>query len=152
MRELRRPRALRLLLGAFVVASAGGCASKRDIRDLQMELRALTARQDSLLVQLRRDALNQAQSTQDTLRTQANQLVDLRGEIMRQLREINEGLARLQALAGENQRAIAGIRDQLANPRTSGGRPGRRSRTAWRPPSAASRSRWPRPTRSTTRR
>lgn len=115
MPHVPRPAAVRGLVAAILVSSVAGCATKGDVRDLQMELRRLTARQDSLLVQLRRDALAEARSTQDTLRTQGNQLVDLRGEIMRQLREINETLATLQAIAGENQRSIASVRDQLVN-------------------------------------
>ena len=75
------------------------------------EVRALAVRQDSLLAELR--FLNS--STQDTLRTQSDQIFDFRGEITRQLQSLSQGLARLEALSGENQRGIASVRDQLAN-------------------------------------
>jgi tol-pal system protein YbgF len=92
-----------------------GCATKGDVRTLQTELReeiaALGARQDSLLAELR--FLNS--STQDTLRTQSDQLFDFRGQITRQLQSLSDGMARLEALSGENQRGIAAVRDQLAN-------------------------------------
>ena len=92
-----------------------GCATKGDIRTLQTELRqelvALAARQDSLLTELRA----QTMSTQDTLRTQSDQIFDFRGEITRQLQAISQGMARLEAISGENQRGIASVRDQLAN-------------------------------------
>jgi tol-pal system protein YbgF len=105
--------AARVLVTAAAVVTLGACATKSDIRDLQSELRALAVRQDSLLAQLRMDAL----STQDTIRTQSDQIFDFRGDITRQLRQIAESLSTLEALAGENQRGIAGVRDQLANMR-----------------------------------
>lgn len=104
------------MAAALMVA---GCATKGDMRNLQRELRTLAQRQDSLMAQLRAEA----RSTQDTVRQQSDQLFDFRGDISRQLRSINEGLARLEALAGENQRGIAGIRDQLANVRRGGAAP-----------------------------
>lgn len=99
---------------AFV---SGGCAMKGDIRTLQGELRAVAARQDSLMTML---AL-EAQQTQDTLRTQSNQMFDFRGDIARRLQQIEQSLTRLEAIAGENQRGMASIRDQLANVRRTGG-------------------------------
>lgn len=110
------------LLGAAALALAG-CATKGDIRALQTELMAelqsLAARQDSLLAELRMEAL----STQDTLRTQSDQIFDFRGEITRQLQAIAQAQLRLEAIAGENQRGIASVRDQLANIRRLPGGP-----------------------------
>jgi tol-pal system protein YbgF len=104
------------VLGLLALASAG-CATKGDVRSLQVELRdelrSLAARQDSLLAELRVEAL----STQDTLRTQSDQIFDFRGEITRQLQALAQGLTRLEALTGENQRGISSVRDQLANMR-----------------------------------
>lgn len=98
--------------GAVALATVllGACATKSDIRDLHTELRSLAVRQDSLMAQLRMETM----STQDTLRTQSDQLFDFRGDIARQLQAIAQGLARLEALTGENQRSIASVRDQLA--------------------------------------
>jgi tol-pal system protein YbgF len=95
---------------ALVVA---GCATKGDMRNVRLELQALAARQDSFIAELRRET----RSTQDTVRQQADQMFDFRGELFRQLRAMNESLMRLEALTGENQRGIAGMRDQLANMR-----------------------------------
>lgn len=103
--------AVRVLLTVTAVLMLGGCATKGDLRNVQLEIRALAARQDSLLAELRRETL----STQDSVRGQSLQLFDFRGEIFRQLREINDGIARVEALTGENQRGIMGIRDQMAN-------------------------------------
>lgn len=116
MKSRHRSLAARVLVTAAAVVTLGGCATKGDLRDLQMELRTLAARQDTLLVQIRMQAL----STQDTLRTQSDQIFDFRGEITRQLRLIGESLGRIEALAGENQRGLASVRDQLATMRRQG--------------------------------
>jgi tol-pal system protein YbgF len=95
-------------LTAALLLSAG-CATKRDVRDLTTELRALAARQDSILVALQRQNL----ATQDTLRRQTSQLFEVRGDVARQLQLILDELSGLRELTGQNQRAIASIRDQL---------------------------------------
>ena len=107
-------------LAAALLLSAG-CATKRDVRDLRLELRALSARQDSILAALSR----QNRLTQDTLRQQTNQLFEIRGDVSRQLQQISDDLSRLTELTGLNQRAIASIRDQLEGLRigSGGGQP-----------------------------
>lgn len=103
----------RVLTTLAVVVLGSGCAMKGDIRLLQDELRAVSARQDSLMAEIRLQTLQ----TQDTLRTQGDQMFDLRGDINRQLQQIGQSLLRLEAIAGENQRGLAAVRDQLANMR-----------------------------------
>ncbi len=88
---------------------------KGDIRLIQEEIRAIAARQDSLMAELRVEA----QVTQDTLQIQSDQIFDFRGDINRQLQQINQSLVRLEAIAGENQRGMTSVRDQLANMRTT---------------------------------
>lgn len=95
-------------LAAALVISAG-CATKGDLRALRFEMRALTERQDSLLAVLARQSV----TTQDTLRRQADQLFEIRGDVSRQLQRILDELAGLRELTGQNQRTIAGVRDQL---------------------------------------
>jgi tol-pal system protein YbgF len=51
--------------------------------------------------------------TQDTLRRQADQLFEVRGDVSRQLQRILDELASLRELTGQNQRVIASVRDQL---------------------------------------
>jgi tol-pal system protein YbgF len=106
---------------AFVALAFAGCATKGDIRDLQTEfrtqMRMIAARQDSVLAELRM----QNTLMQDTLRTQADQLFDFRGQIAGQLQSIAQSIARLEAISGENQRGIASVRDQLANMRRGAG-------------------------------
>lgn len=95
----RRPRCSGARAAAALVAAValGACATKSDVRLLQDELRALAARQDSLITELRRET----RSTQDTLRTQSDQLFDFRGDIARQLQALAQGQLRLEALVGE---------------------------------------------------
>ncbi len=111
MRRTHRSVAARVVLTMAAVVTLGSCATKGDLRDLQTEIRMLAARQDTLLGQLRVETL----STQDSVRTQSDQIFDFRGEITRQLREIGRTLATIEALTGQNQQGIAGVRDQLAN-------------------------------------
>jgi tol-pal system protein YbgF len=113
MKRKLQTTAVRVLATLAVAFASGGCAMKGDIRTLQDELRAVSARQDSLMAELR----NETRQTQDTLRVQGDQMFDLRGDINRQLQMISESLVRLEAIAGENQRGLTAVRDQLANMR-----------------------------------
>lgn len=101
----------RVLAISAVAFTLGGCAMKADVRLVQEELRAVAAQQDSLIAELRMEA----RQTQDTLRTQSDQMFDFRGDLARRLQQIEQSLTRLEALAGENQRGMTSIRDQLAN-------------------------------------
>ena len=95
------------LAAALLVFS--GCATKGDLRSMTDEVRALAVRQDSMLAVL---TLQNA-VTQDTLRRQADQLFEVRGDVSRQLDRILDELASLRELTGQNQRIIASVRDQL---------------------------------------
>ncbi len=116
MNRMDKKSTARVFTALAVAVVSSGCAMKGDIRMLQQELRAIAARQDSLVAELRMETLQ----TQDTLRTQTNQMFDFRGDIARRLQQIEQSLTRLEAVAGENQRTSAGIRDQLANLRRGG--------------------------------
>jgi tol-pal system protein YbgF len=113
MKRKHHSTAVRVLATLAVAFVSSGCAMKGDIRTLQEELRTVSARQDSLMAELR----NETRQTQDTLRVQGDQMFDLRGDINRQLQMISESLIRLEAIAGENQRGLTAVRDQLANMR-----------------------------------
>ena len=117
MTRTKRSAAVRAILAMAAVSTLGGCAMKSDIRDLQTEIRALTASQDSLTRELR----SAMATTQDTLRTQSGQLFDFRGEITRVMREIRDEMAQLRALTGENQRGISAL--QRAGAAGGGGTP-----------------------------
>jgi len=111
--------AARAITAMAAVLVLGGCATKSDVRDLQDQLTALTASQDSLITELR----IATRLTQDTLRTQSGQMFDLRGDVTSLLRDIQRQMGELRALTGENQRGIMSVRDQVANARGGAGGP-----------------------------
>lgn len=106
------------VLAVVVVVSgvlASGCATKGDLRDLRAEIRQLSERQDSLLVtltQLQRASL-------DSLAAQSDVLFSIRGELSRQVLDIQEQLVTIQELTGQSQRSLAGLRDQIEARRTA---------------------------------
>ncbi len=100
-----RVLALALTLGPV----APGCALKSDIRDLQDEVRRLTARQDSALARLEMLTLQ----NQDSLREQGELMFEFRGAVARQLLDIEEQLVTIQELTGQSQRNLAALRDQM---------------------------------------
>lgn len=101
-----------------------GCATKGDLRDVRTEIGELADQQSRLLAELER----QSRITVDTLRTQSNQLFDLRGNINQALQEMRTILREVRELSGQNQRTIAQLRDQVAqlqrSMRTGGGMAG----------------------------
>jgi tol-pal system protein YbgF len=106
-----------MLMLLLMVVPLSGCATKKDVRSLQEELQRLAERQEAALREL--EELTSA--TQDTIRGQSESLFSLRGETLRRLNEIQDDLLVLQELAGQNQRDLASIRDQLASGRYSQG-------------------------------
>ncbi len=102
---LRPSRLLTLLL----LAPLGACATKRDIRDLQAEIRSLAMRQDSAALALQATNRN----LRDSLRTVSEFLFNMRGESNNQMIAIQDQLLRIGELTGQSQRSLAGLRDQM---------------------------------------
>ena len=103
----------RVMLMVAVTVACSSCVMKSDILMLQEDLQAVIAHQDSLAAEL----MVETRETRDTLRTQGDRLFDLRGDLSRQLQQVNQILVRIEAIAGENQRGLASVRDQMANMR-----------------------------------
>jgi tol-pal system protein YbgF len=101
-----RPRSLALFTTLLFLPA---CATKGDLRNVRNEIRALSARQDSLLVVLQRQSL----VTQDSLRGTTNQLFEIRGSVNQQLARIQQELSILGEQNAQLARALSGIRDQL---------------------------------------
>jgi TolA-binding protein len=89
-----------------------GCAMKGDVRRLQEEVALQSSRQDAQLGELRAlaaDIQENIEALQDTLDVQSGMVVDSRGGISRELREIQTQLSQLTALTGQIQRSMVSI-------------------------------------------
>ena len=95
-----------------LIALGSGCATKGDIRTLQDAIEQQAARQDELLGELREVAV-QIQALQDTLEIQSGMVVDTRGGIARELRDIQDQLSRLMALTGQIQRDVTLLSNRI---------------------------------------
>jgi tol-pal system protein YbgF len=105
------------------VLSLPACATKGDLRNVTTELRAVAAKQDSIVVALQRQAL----ITQDSLRGATSQLMEVRGTVNQQVARLLQEVQMLRQENAQFAQLLAGIRDQLE----------RVSRTASAPPPAA---------------
>ena len=109
MKPSRRAPLARFLALSLAALSLAACATKGDLRNVTTEIRALSARQDSLLVALRQ----QAMVTQDSLRGTTNQLFEIRGTVNQQLARIQDELAIVRQENAQFAQLLASIRDQL---------------------------------------
>jgi len=101
------------LLGLGITA---GCALKGDVRKVDLEVEALQAqmtRSDSVR-RLERDSLLAAiAAVQQTLTTQQNYLVQLRGDAKNDHLNIQQQLVSVQELTGQSQQRLSELRSQL---------------------------------------
>ncbi len=104
---------LKRLAVLAVLLPLGACATKRDLRDLQVELRAHTARQDSA----NRAITRLLRATQDSLFLYSDQVFNFRGDMANRLGVIEDQLVRLGELTGQSQRSLAALRDQIQTQR-----------------------------------
>ncbi len=100
---------IRLLLVFAFLLPLAACATKGDVRDLRDEMRALADRQEDLLAELERLQW----VTQDSIRQQSRMLTSLRGELGQRILDVHDQVLELQALTGQSQQVLAGLRDQL---------------------------------------
>lgn len=106
-------RHLRLALMAALILPLAACATKRDMRDLQTEIRELNSRQESLLRELQRDQ----RAARDSVRALSSEFTEHRAQLLGQFRSTEELILRVQELAGLSQQQLAGLRDQMASQR-----------------------------------
>jgi len=105
----RLPGSATRVLAIACVLPLAACATKRDVRDLQTEVRALAMRQDSAVLALQ--ATNR--SLRDSLNVVSNLLFQFRGDVNNSMLTIQDQLIRIGELTGQSQRSLAGLRDQL---------------------------------------
>jgi tol-pal system protein YbgF len=107
--------ARRLILMAVVALSLGGCATKRDIRDLGENLQVLNAQQADLIRELRREQAR----LQDSVQVLSVAQLEMRAIFLRRMVDLQEDLLRLQEVTGISQQQLAAIRDQMDRARSS---------------------------------
>ncbi len=104
-----RGRGVFLLALAVLVVSTPACATKRDVRELRDVLVDGIQRQDAALADISREL----EALQDTVEIQSDMVVDTRGGLAREMRQIQDQLSRLTELTGQIQRTLAALRDQV---------------------------------------
>ena len=105
-------------IGALALAVAlGACATKRDLLDLQTEIRGLDAKQDSAFADLARAVQQGNRQALDSVAAASEFVFDFRGDLSNQLREIQQGLLVTRNIVGENQHALALLLEEWATAR-----------------------------------
>lgn len=104
-----RGRGVFLCALSVLVVAASGCATKRDVRELRDVMVDGIERQEAALDDIAREL----QALQDTVEIQSDMVVDTRGGLARELREIQDQVSRLTELTGQIQRTLAALRDQM---------------------------------------
>jgi TolA-binding protein len=104
-------------IAPVALVAAGACfATQSDVRVLQTDvqtLRAVRARQDSVMQQ-RFDALMASlQVTNDSVRSLANRVTRLQGDVRGDLFQMNQQLLQIQELSGQSQRRLQELRSSL---------------------------------------
>ena len=102
----RRGRLLAPIVCAAAVAA--GCATKRDVRDMQMELGRMRAQQDSLYQEIRR----QNNLLADSVRGGAELVRSTRAQLSNQIRQLNDVVIAMQQLLGQTQQRITELRER----------------------------------------
>lgn len=96
----------RLLAAAVLLPLLAGCATKRDLRDLRIEMDSLRMAQAEMLQQIQR----QNQQILDSLVAQNTRL---RGDVSNRFTEIDRQLVQIQELTGQSQRRLSELRQQI---------------------------------------
>lgn len=99
--------------GVFLISAtlllASGCAMKGDVKRLQDEVTRNSSQQEAQL----RELSAAIQALQDTLQVQSEIVVDSRGGIARELRDIQTQLSQLTALTGQIQRSVVFLSERI---------------------------------------
>ncbi len=100
-----------IVRSAGIVALAGlaACATKKDVDRLRDELAALRARQDSVTATV--DQLDR--SVSQALEAQQTLLMTVRGDLSRQLDDMERQLVEIQELLGQSQIVLRGLRERM---------------------------------------
>ena len=97
------------LLVVMVATGLGACATKKDVDSIQGELASIVSRQDA--IEARLAELDNSVSL--ALERQGSLLVTVRGDVMRQLDDMERELVEIQELLGQSQVVLQGLRDRM---------------------------------------
>jgi tol-pal system protein YbgF len=97
------------LLAALVPIA--GCATKRDVRDLEEQIAQMRARQDSLL----RVIEQQDRAVLDSVGALRDAVISVRGDIGNELAQMEQQHVQIMELTGESQRALTQVRQSIAS-------------------------------------
>jgi tol-pal system protein YbgF len=111
---------LRAVATAGLLLPLAGCATKQDVRLMRAEMVNMQERQDSLF----RVMQQQNRMLLDTVRSSFNLQQNVRGDLGHQITQLNQNLARIEALVGQQAQQGADLRTvidaMLAGPRPGG--------------------------------
>ncbi len=97
---------------ALLGSSLAACATKTDFRNLESEVRALAARQDTATLALQRvQRVNR--TVIDSVGALSESLFEFRGDVSNRLLSIQDQLLLLGELVGQSQRSLATMREEL---------------------------------------
>ncbi len=96
----------RLLASLALCALVAGCATKRDLRDLRLEVDALRTSQETLLREIQR----QNAMILDSVTAQNTRM---RGDLTNHLVQMERQLVQIQELTGQGQRRLTELREQM---------------------------------------
>ncbi|MDE2806418.1 MAG: tetratricopeptide repeat protein [Gemmatimonadota bacterium] len=109
---MRNTTAARWVGFALLGSSLAACATKSDFRNLESEVRALAARQDTATMTLRRvERVNRA--VIDSVGALSESVFEFRGDVSNRLLAIQDQLLLLGELVGQSQRSLANMREEL---------------------------------------
>ena len=95
-------------IACVMAVAISGCATKKDVRTLQMDLASMRAQQDSLYREIQRQNLLLA----DSVRGGAELIRTTRAQLSNQIRQLNDVVISLQQLLGQTQQRITELREQ----------------------------------------
>jgi tol-pal system protein YbgF len=95
-----------LLVAVALIPLMAGCATKRDLQDLRMEVDSLRQAQSVML----RDLQRQNQQILDSL---VSQNTRLRGDIAGRFTDLDRQMVQIQELTGQSQRRLTELREQI---------------------------------------
>lgn len=101
--------------GALVLAVAlGACATKRDLLDLQAEIRESDARQEARLGALATAVQQGNRQALDSVAAASELVFDVRGDLVNAIRDMEKSLMVTGEVVGENQTSLTEVLDRLA--------------------------------------